>query len=174
MANRGVVEDSYLPAEELLAAPGVPSWERITRGPVAVIECTEEIPCDPCQRACRLDAITVPTIISVPVLDSERCNGCGACIARCPGLAIFVVDYTFSETEGAVWVPYEFLPRPVPGGIVQALDRTGQPVCEARVLTVREARSYDRTCVVTLTVPKNRLMEVRAFKVSTPKPEDVQ
>lgn len=174
MANRGLVKGSYLSAVEPSAAPGVPSWERITSGPVAVIECTEEIPCDPCQRACRFDAISVPTIVSVPVLDSERCNGCGACIAKCPGLAIFVVDYTFSETEGAVWVPYEFLPKPVPGEIVQALDRTGQPVCEARVVTVREARSYDRTCVVTLAVPKSQLMKVRAFKASTPKPQEVE
>jgi len=32
-----------------------PSIERINKGPVAVIECFQNIPCNPCQTACRFN-----------------------------------------------------------------------------------------------------------------------
>ena len=35
--------------------------DRIRKGPVAVIECYEEIPCDPCRTSCPKKAITLMT-----------------------------------------------------------------------------------------------------------------
>ena len=36
-----------------------PPEERMAKGRVAVIECVQEIPCNPCENACRLGAITI-------------------------------------------------------------------------------------------------------------------
>lgn len=46
-------------AEELRGASGIPSQERMKKGPVAVIECVQEIPCNPCENACPFGAIKI-------------------------------------------------------------------------------------------------------------------
>ena len=60
--------------------------------PIAVIECCEEIPCNPCMSACPHHAIVIEGgIHHIPQLKPELCVGCGICVARCSGQAIFVV-----------------------------------------------------------------------------------
>jgi len=141
--------------------------ERLARGPVAVIECLERIPCNPCVEACRQGAITMPGGINeLPQLDVERCTGCGVCIHQCPGLAIFVVDATYAPGEALVSLPYEFLPRPQQGDTVVALDRQGGKIGPARVVRVRQTPQMDRTAVVTLAVPVEWAMLVRGLEHS--------
>ncbi len=143
-------------------APEEPDAAQRAQGPVAVIECYEEIPCDPCEEACRRGAIIVgEPITSLPHLKAERCNGCGLCIPDCPGLAIFVIDESYSENEATIMLPYEFLPLPGQGMTVKALDRQGRAVGEARVLEVRNPEFYDCTPVVKIAVPKELSMTVR-------------
>jgi len=139
--------------------------ERLARGPVAVIECLERIPCNPCVEACPQGAISMPgSINELPQLDTEACTGCGLCISGCPGLAIFLVDATHAPGEALVSLPYEFLPLPEKGDEVAALDREGQERGLARVVRVRKTRKMDRTAVVSLAVPVELVMEVRGFK----------
>ncbi|MFQ5811320.1 MAG: 4Fe-4S binding protein [Armatimonadota bacterium] len=143
-------------------SPGVPSAERMRRGPVAVVECIEEIPCDPCETGCAQGAITIGTPITrIPHLDEELCTGCGHCIAVCPGQAIFVVDMSLPDGKATVSVPYEFLPLPEKGQTVTALDRSGTSVGEAEVVRVADPKAYDHTPVVTLRVPVEAAMVVR-------------
>lgn len=149
---------------ELAASPGFTSEAWLRKGPRAVIECVQEIPCDPCQKACPRGAITVgDTITGLPRLDPVRCTGCGACIPSCPGQAIFVVDLSRGDSEGLVSFPWEFLPYPEPGSIVVAAGRTGQPDCRARVVRVACPAGFDRTAVVTLAVPAERAGHVRGL-----------
>lgn len=52
------------------------------------------IACMACRDACPQDAISMLPRIGVPFtpeLDAEVCNGCGACVAPCPGAAIRAV-----------------------------------------------------------------------------------
>ncbi len=53
---------------------------------------TERIECDRCKTACSYKAISVEfnpnNIISFPVVDNEKCVGCGACAVICPPEAI--------------------------------------------------------------------------------------
>ena len=71
----------------------LPLAERLQQGPVAVIECFQGIPCNPCADACPRGAITMLGSISeLPDFDEAKCNGCGICVTSCPGLAIFIVD----------------------------------------------------------------------------------
>ena len=49
----------FLTEEELKGSPGVPTDARRRKGPVATIECLEDIPCNPCESSCKYDAIIV-------------------------------------------------------------------------------------------------------------------
>ena len=135
------------------------------KGPKAVIECKQDIPCNPCTTCCAFKAITFAgSISSLPELDEEKCIGCGICVARCPGMAIFVVDEDYSETEGLVSFAHEFLPMPVVGQQIQATDRQGKVVCNGTVHKVMQSDAFDCTAVVTICIPKEHLQEVRGMK----------
>lgn len=157
----------------MLTRDGIPSAEdlygvtplagRLEQGPVAVIECFQEIPCNPCADACPRGAITMPSNISArPTFDDSKCNGCAICVTRCPGLAIFIVDYSYSASEAMLKIPYEFSPLPESGEEVEALDRAGKPAGSARVLRVQQ--QANKTTVLWLTVPKNIALDVRNIR----------
>jgi len=158
--------NGYLSKEELEKLPGIPSRKRMEQGAVAVIECAQEIPCNPCVDACKYGAIVIEgSLTELPVLIEDKCIGCGSCLAICPGQAIFLVDITYSETKGTVSVPYEYVPLPKAGDIVDGLNRAGVVVCEAEVKRVVNAKINDRTPIITLIVPKGLIMEVRSLRL---------
>lgn len=143
----------------------LPSQKRFERGPVVIVECVEKIPCNPCVAACPKKAITIDgSIIEIPKVNFDICNGCTLCIARCPGLAIFVVNKNYNDKEATISLPYEFLPRPEKGDIVKALDRQGKVVCNARIEKVLDAKALDRCAVITVVVPKRFYNTVRFIK----------
>ncbi|MBR3383197.1 MAG: 4Fe-4S ferredoxin [Clostridia bacterium] len=142
-----------------------PPMERINRGPVAVVECYQKIPCNPCQTACPFGAIRIGEDINeIPCRDENICTGCGVCVAKCPGLSIMIVDGSKSDTTVQFRIPYEFLPLPEAGEEVVGLDRAGQPICSARVIKVMAPPSFDRTPVVTLEVGREYLYDFRNFR----------
>lgn len=142
-----------------------PSEERLKKGPVVVVECFQEIPCNPCETSCPRKAIVVgPDINALPQVDHDKCNGCSVCASRCPGLAIFIIDTAFSDREATVTLPYEFLPLPHKGETVEALDREGKLRGLAKVVKVVNTKAQDRTPLVTLAVPKGLEREVRFFR----------
>lgn len=57
---------------------------------VAIIECPQEIPCNPCVAACKTGAITKASLNACPRIDPEKCVGCKLCVAACSGQAIFL------------------------------------------------------------------------------------
>jgi Fe-S-cluster-containing hydrogenase component 2 len=163
--KQGVAFTGVPSIEELEASPGYPHPEDLERGPVAVIECVQEIPCNPCETVCPAGAITVgEPITDLPRLDAAKCTGCGLCIPVCPGQAVFLVDMTYSPMEATVSFPYEFLPLPRKGDRVVAVDREGLPVCGATVRRVVMPATYDRTAVVTVIVPREHGMRVRGIQ----------
>ncbi len=155
----------YLTLEELKAQTVYPTEERFRKGPVAVIECTHEIPCNPCEGSCKFGAIKIgDPITNLPGLVEANCIGCGICVAQCPGLAIFIVDKTYSDTQGTVSFPYEYNPVPEVGQEVDAVDRSGKVVCRGTVVKVQNPKSYDRTPVVTVAVDLDQVETVRSMK----------
>jgi len=143
----------------------IPPPERFKKGPVAIVECIQEIPCDACVYACARKLISKKTIITPPRLDFEKCTGCGVCVGKCPGLAVFVVD-THKAPEGKAWVtiPYEFLPMPKVGEVVRALNRDGNDVGAAKVVRVVRLSKEEKTALVTFEVDKEFAMEARALR----------
>jgi Fe-S-cluster-containing hydrogenase component 2 len=155
-----MIEETGVPTPEDLARV-FPSKERLESGPVVIIECFQRIPCDPCVTACPSKAIQMRDINDLPKIDFEKCTGCGLCISKCPGLAIFVIDQTYSKKEALIKLPFEFLPLPIKGEEVDALNRKGKIVGKAKVVKVKNGKYEDRTPVISISVPKELSMEVR-------------
>ena len=143
-----------------------PSNERFSKGPVVIVECFQKIPCNPCIKACKRGAISMPHDINdLPVVDTELCNGCGICISYCPGLAIFVVDKTYSEEFALIKLPYEYVPVPKAGQIVTALGRAGEELGCFEVVRVTSGGQKNKTYTVSLAVPHELVMEIRDIRV---------
>ena len=139
----------------------LPSRERLNTGPVAIIECFQKIPCDPCFASCSKGAILpFDNINDLPKMDFSLCDGCALCVAACPGIAIFVIDMTYSEDSALLKLPHEFVPLPQKDETVTLLDRYGSAVAEGKV--VRSIKFKDKTAVVWVTAPKELAMDIRA------------
>ncbi len=157
--------EGHLTLGELKSSPNYPSEERLHRGPCVVIECVQDIPCNPCESVCPHGAITIGSpITNLPVFDAQACNGCGTCIAVCPGQAIFLVDKTYEKDHALVAFPFEYLPVPEKGQPVDAVNRAGEVIAEGTVVRVVNAKRNDRTPVVSIRVPKNVADEVRSIR----------
>lgn len=156
---------------------GAPSWEELNassafpddsvrrRGPLAIIECIEQIPCNPCESACPKGAIRVgDPITNLPKVDAKLCVGCGLCVAKCPGLAIYVKDYTHGETTATLSFPFEYYPLPKAGMQVQLVGRHGEAICEGTICKVVLASSADHTAVVTASFDKTYFDDVVSMR----------
>ena len=126
--------------------------------PKAIIECYQEIPCNPCSTSCPVKAITIGEDINqIPKIDYTKCTGCGICVYSCPGLAIMVAKI---ENEKAYFkIPYEFLPVPKKGEIWNGVNRLGDIICEATIESVLSNKKTDRTILVTASVPKEYIYD---------------
>lgn len=160
-----MLEKTGVPAPERVLEK-FPPIERINLGPVAVIECYEKIPCNPCETACRAHAIEIgEDINSIPMLSSSLCTGCAICLSRCPGLAIMIIDGSKSKEYLEFRIPYEFSPLPKEGDMVWGLDRAGNKLSRVRVLRVQNPKAFDRTPVITLEVPRAELYTFRSIRL---------
>ena len=159
--------ENGIPAKEDIRKV-TPSKERFAKGPVVIVECFQKIPCDPCVKACKQGAITMPEDINdIPVVDLQLCNGCGVCISLCPGLAIFVVDMTYSKNLALVQLPYEYLPLPREGEMVTALNRSGDELGFFEVKSVNSSGKINKTHTVSIAVPQELAMETRDIRVKS-------
>ena len=137
----------------------LPNEEQLKKG-VAIVECLENIPCNPCVEACPFGAITMRDLNDTPKVNYDKCTGCKRCIAICPGLAIFVVK--LEGEDALISLPYEFLPVPKKGDVVIALDREGKVRGNAKV---EEVRKVGKTHIITIRTKKENAMVVRNIRV---------
>ena len=154
-------KDGFLELDEVEAVPGFPGLDVLARKKCVVIECAQNIPCNPCEVSCPQHAITVgEPITNLPVVDESKCVACGLCVASCPGQAIFLVDQT-AEDYDTVTLPYEYYPLPEKDQEVYCLSRSGQFLTKGHVLRIVLTKKNDRTAVVEVKVPKGYGMQVR-------------
>ncbi len=163
--SKSMLQKGYIREEEIGRYPGIA--KKKAAGIHPVIECTQNIPCNPCQDACKHGCIQVgETITALPEINSEvNCVGCGMCIAACPGQAIFLVDDDYDDENAAVTIPYEFYPYPEVGTKGIALGRDGKAVCKAEVVFCKTNPAMDHTALLTIKVPKDMSMKARFFQV---------
>lgn len=175
--NRGkAIEktDEGIPVSQSLLAKGFVGDDEIERFPGVtrkkgihpVIECTQNIPCNPCQDACRKHCIKIGSCITAlpSVTEDAECTGCGMCVASCSGQAIFLVQEDYEPGFASITLPYEFLPLPQKGDKGTALSRSGQPLCEAEIVGVRTSPAFDHTNLLTMKVPNDFAMTARFYK----------
>ena len=144
----------------------IPAEERLQKGPVAILECFQKIPCAHCVKACPQGAITIGKDINeIPDFDAEKCIGCGQCITSCPGQAIFVVDMTYSDDNALVKFPFEFVPLPKVGQYACGLDRSGAEMGWFEVAELIASGDQNKNYIIALKVPKELAMQVRNIKV---------
>ncbi len=158
-----MLQNTGIPAPEQIEAIK-PAKERLAKGPVAIVECFQEIPCDPCFTACKQGAfLPFEDINDLPKTDDEKCNGCAICVGFCPGLAIFIVDETYSEAEALVTIPWEFSRVPAAGSKVWGLNREGREASLVTVKKVRKSPKKNGAHLLTLIVPKNMAYDIRSI-----------
>lgn len=160
--SKNLLRKGFVADEEIERFPGVVH----KKGVHPVIECTQNIPCNPCQDACVKGCIsTGENITFLPfVRDDNKCINCGMCVASCSGQAIFLVDEDCGDGSATVTMPYEFLPLPQIGDKGYGLSRKGEKICEAEVVSIKSVKAFDHTNLLTMRVPKEYAMTARFFK----------
>lgn len=132
--------------------------------PKAILECFEEIPCNPCSTSCPVNAIEIgENINDKPQLHVDVCTGCGICIFSCPGLAIMVAQ--LRGDQAVFRVPYELLPLPNKGDVWHGIDRSGEIICEALIENVSFTKRQDRTAILTVAVDAAHLHTFSTVRV---------
>jgi len=137
----------------------MPTEKQFEKG-VAITECIQDIPCNPCVDSCPVHAISMKDINAPPVVDYDTCIACGNCVGVCPGLAIFVVKKL--DTTAEITLPYEFIPVPNKNQKVNAHDRKGTIVDTG---IVKQVRKKGRTYIVTIEIQKKYAMDIRHISV---------
>lgn len=163
--SQSLLHRGYLDEQDLNAFPNC-GRTQVSKGFHPVIECTQNIPCNPCQTVCPQHCISVDGSIShIPnATGGTRCTGCGLCVSICSGQAIFLVNPNYAPGFSAIKLPYEFLPLPAKGETGEGVDRSGAAVCRATVVDVQNIRAYDHTAVLTIQVPCGMEHSVRFFR----------
>jgi Fe-S-cluster-containing hydrogenase component 2 len=151
----------------MLNKTGVPSIEQVLScfpdekvllSPKAIIECYEEIPCNPCSTSCPFDAIYIGKDINTPpVVDFDKCTGCGVCVYNCPGLAIIVTEIKNEHTRFKI--AYEFNPKPKANEIWHGVNREGEVICDAFIERVAMTEKHDKTALVQVLVDSKYIYE---------------
>lgn len=158
-----LLEKGFIADDEILKFPAACY---VKKGPHPVIECTQNIPCNPCQDACKVGCIMVgDAITKIPeVVEDRKCINCGMCVAACSGQAIFILDEDYEEGFATVTLPYEFYPLPKEGDMGLGLSRDGKYECDAEVVSVKENKVFDHTNLLTIKIPKEYATKVRFYK----------
>jgi len=155
----------FLTYEQLKSEGYTPSEERQRKAPVVMIECVEQIPCNPCEPACKIGCIKIGNEINtIPIVDYDSCTGCGACVASCPGLAIFIEDSSIGSGKALVSFPYEYYPLPEKDDSWRCVNRKGETVCNGIIRKVVCTERNDKTAVVTVEIPLEFVHEVRSIE----------
>ncbi len=160
----------YITLDDLRKVGNIPPNKILEERPVPIIEDIEEIPCTPCRDVCPTGAIIMPSMNDPPKVMWEACTGCTLCVQACPGLAITLVNISFSRKVlkrndiALVSIPYEMIPVPERGDRVRVYDRGHNYLCDSEVYSVIKSIKFG-TIVVNVLVPKQYALQAKHLEV---------
>ncbi len=129
-------------------------YPEIKEGVYPILNCVQEIPCNPCSTICPKNSILIEGSILNPPVYTGGCIGCEMCVAVCPGTAITLVD--FRKETPIVTIPFEFDEGVLKvGGEVEVTDRLGNILGKAEVVGIRFAEKIKNLPV------KTRLLKLK-------------
>ena len=137
-------------------------------GVFPIINCIQEIPCNPCITVCPKNCIKLDgdSIMNIPIYDIDECIGCEQCVAICPGLAISLVDFRKSPDYAVVTIPFEFKKGTINvGDIIQSVDIAGNDVEMVEILDIKDIKKNDRTSLLKLKVSGNNAKNVIGIRI---------
>jgi len=129
------------------------------KGVVPIFHCFQEVPCNPCTSVCPEKIIRTERddITGLPYCtDEAACQGCMACLAICPGLAVTLVDYRKDAEQPVVTLPYEiWRDRVAKGQVITVTDGHGSTLGEFPVKrVVANRKKYPGTLMVQVQLPR--------------------
>ena len=131
-----------------------------------IIECNQDIPCNPCEASCKFNAIKIGNKINQqPSIDNNLCKGCGLCLTACPGRAIRLLQYNYDEDLSAITIPFEFYPHPKIGDNVEVLDSKGEFLVYGKVLLSKPSKKKINCGTISFTLKKEYAFTATALKV---------
>ena len=165
------LKNGFLQTDELI----IPSESRFQKGPVAVIECVQKIPCNPCASVCPQGLIHIDEhdIRSLPQFIADEvgaaCIGCEQCVTICPGLAVTLVDGRADPQSPLVTIPFEYEPdRLAVGDQVEVLDTVGEFLGSIPVTKVKSIPANDRTVLVVVQASEEIAARIAGIRVQEP------
>jgi len=140
--------------------------EETTRFKV-LLDCPQDIPCNPCEVSCQFGAIVVGAKINQPPdVDLDKCTGCGQCVGHCPGRAIRLVKIDAGDGPDGplseVRIPWEFFPTPEIGTSVTVCDKNGDAIGQGVVARVLGTKTKNDCTILSLKVPRAIAASVRS------------
>lgn len=144
-------------------------YPEIKEGVYPVLNCVQEIPCNPCTTICPKNSIVIEGSILNPPVYKGGCIGCEMCVAICPGLAISLVDFRKGE-DPIVTLPFEFGDDKIKvGDSVELTDRLGNVLGKGEVISFRfveKVRTIPvKTKLVKVKVPREIAEKVSGIKI---------
>lgn len=131
--------------------------------PKAIIECYERIPCNPCSTSCPFEAIYIGKDINdIPLINFDKCTGCGICVFSCPGLAIKVVQTDGKQAKFKI--PYEFIPYPIKDEIWNAVNHEGKIIGKAKIINITLGNKQNKTALVEVLVDDNLIYDFATIR----------
>jgi len=131
-----------------------------------IVDCPQDIPCNPCEKYCPTKAIIIGKEINQqPDYDPDKCIGCGKCLSVCPGRAILLIQYNYSDSTSKVTLPFEFSPEPKKNDEVELLSKSGELVCKGKVLDTKFFNDKDKCSMVDVEVPKDKAFSIRSIRL---------
>lgn len=160
--------DSQQHPLKVIEHPFEPGEERQQEKPFVLIDCLYGFACNPCQFACKHDAIHKSSTSTVPTIDFEKCIGCMDCVYQCPGLAIF----GYHPKKDWLFLPIEY--EATEGSQVFLVDNHGKKLGEGLIEKIlRKPNKTHIARVKSHDLHGKNLMQVRGFIVKEKFPEPV-
>jgi glycine/D-amino acid oxidase-like deaminating enzyme/thioredoxin reductase/Fe-S-cluster-containing hydrogenase component 2/bacterioferritin-associated ferredoxin/ferredoxin len=160
--------DSQQHPHKVIEHPFEPDEKRQQEKPFVLIDCLYGFACNPCQFACKHDAIKKSSTSTVPTIDFDKCIGCMDCVYQCPGLAIF----GYNPKKDWLFMPVEYEANE--GSEVFLVDNNGKKLGTGMIEKI--LKKQNKTNIARLKsndVHGKDLMQVRGFIVKENFPEPV-